>query len=414
MNEKLSMPEAQGKPRLAIHGGRPVRKEPMPPRLALGDAELKMIQECLSYYREQKTDPGYQGPFEKMYTDAFVAMMGGGYADAVATGTSALYIAVAALNLPKGSEVLVSPITDPGTLSAIILNGLKPRLMDSKPDSYNIGVKQFVERVTDTVSAAVVVHAAGQASEIDKIVAEAHARGIKVVEDCSQAHGARLAGRPVGTFGDIAAFSTMYRKAHITGGSGGVVYTRDLDLFRLALAHADRGKPRWKNDFDDRDPSTYLFPALNHNADELSCAVGLASLRRLNDTIVRRQSFVFDVVERLVEHAKICRPYDCSASDSPFFYPVIVNTDNIVCGKIEFAESVRSEGIDLNPHYKYVVAEWPFLKPYLANDFDTPNARSIRDRSFNLYLNEQYGEREADDVIEAILKVERNCMKGSK
>ena len=414
MNEKLIMPEAQGKPRLAIHGGRPVRKEPMPPRLALGDAELKMIQECLSYYREQKTDPGYQGPFEKMYTDAFVAMMGGGYADAVATGTSALYIAVAALNLPKGSEVLVSPITDPGTLSAIILNGLKPRLMDSKPDSYNISVKQFVERVTDTVSAAVVVHAAGQASEIDKIVAEAHARSIKVVEDCSQAHGARLAGRPVGTFGDIAAFSTMYRKAHMTGPSGGVVYSRDLELFRQALAHADRGKPRWNDGFDDRDPNTFLFPALNHNTGELSCAIGMGSLGRLADTITRRQSFLSDFIAALIEQSEVCQPYSWSPMDSPFFFPVIVDLTAITCSKVEFAEAVRGEGIDLNAHYQYVVAEWPYLKPYLLDGFDTPNAASIRDRSFNLYLNEKYGDRELLDVVEAILKVERYYAKASK
>ncbi len=413
MNEKLIMPEDQGKPRLAIHGGEPVRKEPMPPRLALGDAELKMIQECLSYYREQKTDPGYQGPFEKMYTDAFVAMMGGGYADAVATGTSALYIAVAALNLPKGSEVLVSPITDPGTLSAIILNGLKPRLMDSKPDSYNIGVTQFVERVTDTVSAAVVVHAAGQACEIDKIVTAAHARGIKVVEDCSQGHGARLMGRPVGTFGDIAAFSTMYRKAHMTGPSGGVVYSRDLELFRQALAHADRGKPRWKDGFDDRDPNTYLFPALNHNTGELSCAIGMASLGRLADTIIRRQSFVSDFASALIEQSEVCRPYSWAPTDSPFFFPVIVDLQNITCSKVEFAEAVRREGIDLNAHYQYVVAEWPYLKTHLSDGFDTPNAMSIRDRSFNLYLNEKYGERESIDAVEAILKVEGYYAKGS-
>ena len=411
MNEKLIMPEAQGKPRLAIHGGEPVRKEPMPPRLALGDAELKMIQECLSYYREQKTDPGYQGPFEKLYTNAFVAMMGGGYADAVATGTSALYIAVAALNLPKGSEVLVSPITDPGTLSAIILNGLKPRLMDSKPDSYNIGVKQFVERITSNVTGAVVVHAAGQACEIDKIVAEAHARGIKVLEDCSQSHGAKIMGRPVGTFGDIAAFSTMYRKTHMTGASGGVVYARNINLFRAALAHADRGKPRWQDDFDDRNPNTYLFPALNHNTDELSCAIGLASLQRLQDTIVRRQSFVSDFASMLIEESEVCRPCAWLPMDSPFFFPVIVDVEAIAGAKIEFAEAIKKEGIDLNSHYQYVVAEWPYLKPYLVDDFDTPNARSIRDRSFNLYLNERYGEREAIDVVQAILKVEKYYVK---
>ncbi len=108
-------------PTLAIHGGKPVREEPMPVRMALGDAEIKMLNQAIAYYRERNVDPGYQGAFERLYTDGFVNMMNGGYADAVATGTAALYVAVAALDLPKGSEVLVSPITDPGTLSAIIL-----------------------------------------------------------------------------------------------------------------------------------------------------------------------------------------------------------------------------------------------------------------------------------------------------
>src|ERR1700730_8624528 len=87
---------------LAIYGGEPVRKTPMPPRLALGEDERRMVIEVLDHYAERKVDPGYQGTFEKVYTDAFVNMMGGGYADAVATGTSALYISVAVLDLPKG------------------------------------------------------------------------------------------------------------------------------------------------------------------------------------------------------------------------------------------------------------------------------------------------------------------------
>lgn len=398
-------------PTLAVHGGQPVRREAMPPRSALGDAEIKMLEQAIAYYREQRLDPGYQGTFEKMYTDAFVALMGGGYADAVATGTAALYVAIAALELPKGSEVLVSPITDPGTLSAIILNGFKPRLMDSRPDSYNIGVKEFVGRITPAVTGAVVVHSIGQACQIDKIVTEARAHNIKVLEDCSQSHGAKLMGRLVGTFGDIAAFSTMYRKAHITGATGGIVYSRDMELFRKALAYADRGKPRWIKDFDDRNPNTFLFPALNLHTDELSCAMGLASLGRLSDTIVKRLAFVGDVSARLLDGASVCRPYGYSPADSPFIYPIIVDTDRLSCSKTEFAKAVEKEGIGLNPHYQYVVAEWPWLKPYLADDFDTPNARSIRDRSFNLYLNENYGEREAADTAEAILKVERHFAK---
>jgi perosamine synthetase len=393
--------------RLAIHGGAPVRSAPMPPRLALGQVERQMVQQVLDYYAERKIDPGYQGVYEKLYTDRFVEMMGGGYADAVATGTAALYVALAALALPKGSEVIVSPITDPGTLSAIVLNRLKPRLADSKPGSYNIGAEQFVERLTPNVSAAVIVHSIGFAADISQIVEAAHARSVKVVEDCSQSHFARHKMRPVGTFGDIAAFSTMYRKAHMTGPSGGLVYSRDLELFRNALVHADRGKPRWREDFDDRDPSTYLVPALNLHTDEISCAIGYASLSRLPITITNRLAFVSDFVARLTDRAEICRPCRFMPTASPFIYPVIVDTGAIACSKIEFAEAVRAEGIDLSPHYRYVVAEWPFIRPYLADDFDTPNARDIRDRTFNLYLNENYTEQESRDAVKAIIKVEK-------
>src|SRR5262249_43739507 len=154
--------------------------------------------------------------------------------DAVATGTSALYISVAALDLRKGSEVLVSPITDPGTLAAIVLNGLKPRLVDSRPDSYNVGPEQFAERITPNVSAAIIVHAARYAAETGRIAEPARQPGIKVIEACSRPFFARHKAMPVGTFGDIAAFSTMYRKAHMTGPSGGLVYSRNLDIFRSA------------------------------------------------------------------------------------------------------------------------------------------------------------------------------------
>src|ERR1043166_8226028 len=168
MNETVKAPvRAPNTASLAIHGGDPVRKTPMPPRIALGEDERRMVLEVLDHYAERKTDPGYQGHFEKIYTDAFVEMMGGGYADAVATGTSALYIAVAALELPKGSEVLISPITDPGSLSAIILNGLKPRLMDSMPDNYNVGPEQFAARIGPNVSAAMIVHSVGYAAPIE-------------------------------------------------------------------------------------------------------------------------------------------------------------------------------------------------------------------------------------------------------
>lgn len=392
--------------RLAIEGGEPIRRTPMPPRFAFGDSELRKVEEVFQYYQARQADPGYQGHFEALYCQAFSVYMGGGHADAVATGTAALYVALAAFDLPDGAEVLVSPITDPGTLSAVILNRLVPRLVDSRPDSYNCGPEEIFSRVTSATKAIVLVHAAGRAADIGLIVEEAHRRGILVLEDCSQAHGAEWKGRKVGTFGDIAAFSTMYRKAHITGASGGVVYSRDRDLFNRALAHADRGKPRWVENFDDRDPRGFLFPALNLHTDELSCAVGLSSLSRLPGTISQRLDFIKSL-DRLRETSQICRPYGWTPGDSPFFYPILVDADRLKGSVVDFANAVAAEGIGLNSFYCYVVSEWPWVRRYLSDDFDTPNARAIRDRSFNLYVNEKYTPAETSDVLAAIAKVER-------
>ena len=354
-----------------------------PTRNAFGDTEIAAINECINYYKEKGIDPGYQGIFEKRYTDVFCQYMGGGYADAVATGTTALYVAIAALDLPAGSDILVSPITDPGTLSAIILQyRLTPRLMDSKPNSYNIGIEQFLARITPFTRAVVVVHSIGYpVTDIQEIVKEAHARDIHVIEDCSQSHGARVNGHPVGSFGDMAAFSTMYRKAHVAGSSGGVVYTRDRELYRLTLAHADRGKPSWNEDFNDRDPRQFLFPALNLHTDEISCSIGIASLARLDDTILKRLIFIAELAGRLNN------PYEYTPNMSPFVYPIIA--------KREIADALLNKGIPLNPHYQYVVSEWPWIQKYLSDKFDTPNARDIRDRTFCLYLNENYGLKEA-------------------
>lgn len=392
--------------RLAIDGGEPVRSRPMPARFALGDAEVALIHEVIAFYHEKKVDPGYQGAFEKRYTDTFVKFMGGGYADAVATGTASLYIAVAALDLPPGSEVIVSPITDPGTISSIILNRLIPRVADSEPDTFNMGPEQFVARVTPQTRAVMLVHSLGRAADVVGVVKEAHARGIQVIEDCSQSHGARVKGRPIGNFGDIAAFSTMYRKAHMTGGAGGVVFTNDIDLHHRALAAADRGKPSWRSDFDDRNPNQSLFPALNFHTDEISCAIGISSLSRLQDTLLRRLTFLAELTGRLNDRVKICRPYGYSPNDAPFVYPIVVDLEQISCSKEQFSRAVLAEGIGLNPHYQYLVTDWPWLKKYLQDDFDTPNARIMRDRSFMLYLNENYGNSEAADCTKAIVKVE--------
>ncbi|MCX7748457.1 MAG: DegT/DnrJ/EryC1/StrS family aminotransferase [Clostridia bacterium] len=380
----------------------------MPARKAFDDEILQVVTEVFSYYRNKNMDFGYEGFYEKKYTDAFVKYMGGeGFADAVCTGTAALYVSIAALQLEPQSQVIVSPITDPGTVSAIILNGLVPVLCDSDPDSYNMSPQEFKSRINNKTKAVVVVHASGKAARIDLISKIAKEHGLYIIEDCSQAHGAKCNGQKVGTFGDIAAFSTMYRKAHATGGCGGVIYTKSEKLYNMVRAYSDRGKPFFRENFDEKDPGTFLFPALNLNIDEISCAIGLKSLERLDTVIKRRLDFLFNLESELILHSKVCRVLSPSMDDSPFFQPVFVDMKKISCTKIEFAMALQCKGISVNPDYKYIVSDWDWVKPYLSDTYDCKNARICVDSSFNILFNEYFGSNEVDAILNSILEAEK-------
>jgi len=392
--------------KLAINGGKPVRTGPMPSRRAIGPKERQTIMEVLDYYDELGLDPGYQGYFEDKYCDAFCTYQGGGYADAVATGTISIYVAIKALQLPPGSEILVSPITDAGSISAIIEAGYRPKLMDAASWSYNSSASCVEERLSNSVSAVLIVHATGKAADIAAIAELTKRYKVKLIEDCSQSHGASCDGEKIGCFGDIAAFSTMYRKCSIAGGSGGIVYTRNRELYNMALAYADRGKPSWRENFDFRDPNGFLFPALNLHTDEISCGIGVSSLGRLDETRAKRLVYVQAVAEGLRNRNSICVAQQFDETDSPFICPIFLDLEQLTCSKIDFAKAVRAEGIDLNPHYMYLVRDWPWLKDYLADKSDTLVAREMRDSSFCLYVNENYGLREVEDTLKALQKVE--------
>ncbi len=398
---------------LALFGGPKTRATPMPGRMAFGDEELALIQEVFAAYKEKGIDFGYQGIFEQRYTDAFVAALGGeGYADAVSTGTASLFVALAALRLAPGDHVLVSPCTDPGTLNAIVLNQLVPVLVDTMPGTFNVGPEQIAARIGPKAKAVVVVHFAGQAAPIAEIAALCREKKLLLMEDCSHAHGATYHGKKVGTFGDIAAFSTMYRKNHSTGGCGGVVYTRDLDRYHLVRAAADRGKPYWKEGFDEKDPSQFLFPALNFNQDEVSCAIGLASLAKLPGVIARRLRFL-ELLDAGLKAAglKACSLAPFTRNDSPFFAIVRVDASRISVPVADFAKAVGAEGIGVNPRYAYLAEEWTYLKPYLADAFHCGNVLAARDGSFNVLFHERHGEAEVADVVAAIAKVEAAYLK---
>ena len=186
----------------------------MPPRFSFGKKENSEIKKMINYYKSRGEDPKYSGKWEEKYCSNFSKFMGGGFADAVATGTGAIYVAMKSLELPKNSDIIMSPVTCSGNFSCITEQGHNPILVDSEIDSYNTSLKKIKERITRRTKLIQLTHVGGEpVDDIKEIAAYAKKKNnIYLLEDCSQAIGAKIQGKLVGSFGDIAAFSTMYRK----------------------------------------------------------------------------------------------------------------------------------------------------------------------------------------------------------
>lgn len=399
---------------LAINGGKPIRKHPLPPRKVFGEAELNMVKEVFKHSWDSGKDFGFQGKFEDNFTKNFCDFQGGeGFADAVCSGGAAIYIALKALDLEPGSDVIVSPVTNPGGIMPVAVQDVKLVVPDSDPNSFNISPKEFEKAITSKTRAAVLTHLGGNAIDLDPILKIAKSKGIKIVEDCAQAHGTTYKGKKVGTFTEIAAFSNGYSKTLAAGGVAGIVYTKNEDLYWKVRSIADRGKPFQKPNFNFRMTTDFLFPSHNFNSDEISCAIGISVLSRLEDIISRRSEIVKKIDSALkacsaVYPANLALP---NTKSSVFFHTVAVDLNKLKVSKVDFANAIAAEGININTDYRDITCEWQWIPPFMRKYQKTPNSINFRNKTFNLLFNENFGEKEIEDIINSILKVEKFYLK---
>ena len=401
---------------LAKLGGSKVRNEPPPFRAAMGKAERQAVLDVLEYYEQAQQDPPYEGFFQRNFETSFAEKMGGGFARAVSSGSVSCFVAVRALRLPAGSEVIVPGVTDSGSIFAIIEAGLTPVIVDTMPNSYNTNWEEIEAGITQQTSAVFAVHMAGEPLDIPAISNNAKLKNLKLIEDCSQAPFARVCpkqcdckltmcqGSLVGMFGDVSAYSTMYRKSLHTGGSGGVVFTKNEQISNAVIEESDRGRPKWSNDYRSGDPGHATVSALNFNTDEFSCAIGSASLLRLDDTIQRRREFLFSLDVALEKFKPNFELMNHSRGQSPFFIPILVG-DEFKTRKLEIAEMMKAEGVSLLPSFQNIVADWEITKKLNLKVIKSSNAESMKARSFNLFLNENFGEREINEIVLSLEKI---------
>lgn len=211
---------------------------------------------------------------------------------AVANGTLALELALHALAIGPGDEVVVTPRSFMASAGTVVLRGATPVFADVDPLSQNITADSIAAVLTPRTRAILAVHLAGWPCEMDPIGELARAHGLKIIEDCAQAHGATYKGRPVGSLGDMAAFSFCQDKIMSTGGEGGMVTTNDPELWRRAWSYKDHGKSQT---MALQQPAMPGFRWLhtefgsNFRLTELQAALGRLQLRKLPAWVAQRR-----------------------------------------------------------------------------------------------------------------------------
>lgn len=246
----------------------------------LGKLNAKFDAELRQAFSEVM-DSGYfvLGKKVEAFEKRFSSFVGTSHAIGVASGLDALLLSLKALELPIGSEVIVPSNTYIATILAVMQAGLEPVLVEPDARTYNIDPTKIEERITARTSAVLVVHMYGRSCRMDRIGEICRRRGLRLVEDCAQSHGALFQGRMTGSFGDLAGFSFYPTKNLGCLGDGGAVLTSDDELaVRIKTLRNYGSKVKYYNE----------LIGYNSRLDELQAAFLLAKLDRL-DTVIRHK-----------------------------------------------------------------------------------------------------------------------------
>ncbi|MXO60563.1 aminotransferase [Altererythrobacter salegens] len=250
------------------------------------------------------------GEIGRAFEREFAEWSGSGYAVALANGTLALDLALNALGIGAGDEVVVTPRTFIASVSSVVNAGATPIFADVDRDSGNISPATIAPVLTERTRAIVPVHLGGWPCDMDGIMDLARARGIAVIEDCAQAHGARVGTRSVGSIGDVGAWSFCQDKIMTTGGEGGMATTDNEELWRKMWSYKDHGKD-WDAVYNRAHPPGYRFVhesfGTNWRMLEMQAAIGRIQLRRMADWTRRRTENAMTIAAAIRRHPDIVR-----------------------------------------------------------------------------------------------------------
>ncbi len=375
--------------RLAIEGGLPISEKRIP--LVKPVFSKKSMEDVIKVL-----ESGYirQGPYTEEFERRFTERVGSGYAYAVCNGTAALHVAYLSF-LEHRDEVIVPAFTFFATASTVIFSGGRPVFADIDPETFLIDIEDVMEKITAKTKAIGPVHLFGNAANMDELTEIAEDHGLRIVNDCAQAHGTEYNGRDLGSWDTLNCYS-FYPTKTMTTGEGGMVTTNDEELYRrgcLIRSHGDDSRYH------------HVILGLNYRFTDIGAAIGLDQLSRLDEFLEKRRyagGVLREEISRIdgVNPQKVGKKVNHSYS----YFSVSLDLDQFKCTRSEFLDALRSENIDCGVHYPVPLTKQPAIQN-IMNPEECPVSEDVSKRILSLPMHPLLTDEELQKIIGGVEKV---------
>jgi len=328
----------------------------------LAGNELKYVQQAV-----ETNWISSAGSFIREFEDKFAAACGVRYGIACANGTVAMHLALATLGLEPGDEVIIPTFTMIATANAVTYCGAKPVLVDMEPNYWQMDMNQLADKITPRTKAIVPVHIYGHPTDMDPLMALARERGILVIEDAAEAHGAEYQGRRTGGLGDAAGFS-FYGNKIITTGEGGMVTTNNREIAKLAWNLRDHA-------FSNERHFWHKFVGFNYRMTNLQAAVGLAQVEQLDNFVQRRRQNALEYNCRLAGIPGIGTPQEASwAKNVYWMYGILVDAAAYGMTRDQLRKVLADNGIETRTFFIPMHCQPIYWKTFLGERYPVAEA----------------------------------------
>lgn len=351
--------------------------------------EKTYVMDCLD-----STWISSNGEYIQRFEQAFADFCGVKHAATCCNGTVALHLALMALGVCPGDDVIVPTLTFVATANAVTYCGARPVFVDSEPETWNINSALIQARITPRTKGIIVVHLYGHPVDMDPVMSIARRHNLFVIEDAAEAHGAEYKGRRVGSIGDIATFS-FYGNKILTTGEGGMVVTRDDALASKVRQLRDQG---WDTN------RRYWFPIIGYNyrMTNIAAAIGLAQLEKAEWHIQRRRDVARWYYEHLQNIPGLILPVEKEQARNVYWMFSVVLDENISVSRDEVMAYLRERGIETRPVFYPMHILPPYCSSSQENSF--PVAERIARRGINLPTWAGLSKRDVQFVCQSLLE----------